>query len=90
MQISEGAGSLNKKHDGSETVGDSFSYTIQDASGATSNVAGVTLTVTPVNDAPTAVDDSATVNEGVARMIVLEGKESDPDYCRNLRQMSME
>ena len=47
-------GTFTYTHDGSETIGDAFSYTIQDASGATSNVAAVSLTVTPQNDAPTA------------------------------------
>ena len=49
-----GDGTFTYTHDGSETVGDSFSYTIDDVSGATSNVASVAITVNPQNDAPTA------------------------------------
>ena len=61
-----GDGTFTYTHDGSETVGDSFSYTIDDVSGATSNVASVAITVNPQNDAPTAVNDSASVNEGAS------------------------
>ncbi len=38
---------------------DVFSYNVQDDNGETSNVATVTVTITPVNDPPTAVDDVA-------------------------------
>jgi hypothetical protein len=41
---------------------DSFTYTIGDGNGG-SDTATVTVTVTNVNDAPDAVDDSATVAE---------------------------
>ena len=41
---------------------DSFTYTASDGT-AVSNVATVTVTVTGVNDAPVAVDDSATTAE---------------------------
>ncbi|MFY7709329.1 tandem-95 repeat protein, partial [Tenacibaculum sp. MEBiC07804] len=41
---------------------DSFTYTITDADGDT-DTATVTITVTPVNDTPTANDDTATVAE---------------------------
>ena len=45
-----------------QTATDSFSYTIADSQGTTSN-ATVTVTVTGVNDAPIAVADSIAVNE---------------------------
>ncbi len=48
-----GDGTVTYTHDGSETTADSFSYTIDDNSGTTSNVATVSITVNPVNDAPT-------------------------------------
>lgn len=38
---------------------DSFSYTVKDVAGAVSQPATVSVTVTPVNDAPVAVDDQA-------------------------------
>ena len=56
--VVNGDGTVTYTHDGSETVADAFSYTIRDASGATSNVAAVSLTVTPQNDAPTANPDT--------------------------------
>ncbi len=45
---------------------DTFTYTITDAAGATSNPATVTITVTPVNDAPVTINDNGvgfTINE---------------------------
>jgi VCBS repeat-containing protein len=42
---------------------DSFTYQISDGNGAYSNVATVTLSVDPVNDAPVAVEDSFTLAE---------------------------
>jgi len=44
-------GTFTYRHDGSETVSDSFSYTANDVDGA-SNVATVSLIINPVNDAP--------------------------------------
>ncbi|MGZ4779805.1 MAG: Ig-like domain-containing protein, partial [Thermoanaerobaculia bacterium] len=56
-------GSFDYVHDGSETTSDTFTYKANDGS-ADSNVATVTITVTPVNDPPTAADDNYTVAEG--------------------------
>ena len=42
---------------------DTFSYTVDDEDGATSNVAIVTVTIAAVNDAPLARDDGATTQE---------------------------
>lgn len=47
------------------TVQDTFSYTLEDESGAT-DTAQVTVTVTGVNDAPTATNQSLTTAEDVA------------------------
>jgi VCBS repeat-containing protein len=46
-------GTFTYTHDGSETVSDSFTYRAEDDNGGQSNVATVTLTINPVNDAPT-------------------------------------
>ena len=74
-------GSFTYVHDGSETTTDSFTYKANDGS-LDSNVATVTITINPVNDAPTAVNDSYNVNEGgtlnVAAPGVL-GNDTDPD-----------
>ena len=45
-------GTVSYTHNGSETTSDSFTYTIRDLTGATSNTATVSLTITPTNDAP--------------------------------------
>ncbi len=49
-------GSFSYQHDGSETVADSFTYRPVQA-GIQGSVATVSITVTPVNDAPKAVND---------------------------------
>ena len=52
---------------GTENFADTFTYTIDDGSGDTpgpQNIGTVTVTVTPVNDAPIAVDDSYSTFEG--------------------------
>ncbi|MCP4424410.1 MAG: tandem-95 repeat protein, partial [Chloroflexi bacterium] len=57
---------------------DSFSYTISDGNGG-SATAIVSLTVMPVNDAPTAMDDSAMTNEDTAVAIPVLDNDSDVD-----------
>ncbi|PRC54763.1 hypothetical protein C6A85_47105, partial [Mycobacterium sp. ITM-2017-0098] len=42
---------------------DTFTYRINDSANATSNPATVAITVTPVDDAPIAVNDTVTVAE---------------------------
>jgi len=59
-------------HDGSETTSDSFSYTIEDASGSTST-ATVQISISPVNDAPVAVDDAITVAAGGVATVLDNG-----------------
>jgi VCBS repeat-containing protein len=65
-------GSFNYVHDGSETTSDSFTYKANDGS-LDSNVATVTITVNPVNDAPVAVNDSYSVDEGGTLNIAAPG-----------------
>jgi VCBS repeat-containing protein len=56
-------GSFSYTHDSSETLTDSFTYQATDGM-ATSTVATVTITISPVNDAPVANNDNYPVNEG--------------------------
>lgn len=82
-------GSVNYSHDGSDTVSDLFTYTIKDNSGAASNIANVTITVTPplpppVNAAPVAVNDNFTVVKGSATPLNLAGNDTDADDGLNL------
>jgi len=53
------------RHDGGETIEDSFTYTIFDDNNNVSNVATVDITINPINDPPDAFDDTfAVVDEG--------------------------
>ncbi len=72
-------GTVDYTHDGSETLADSFTYTIKDQAGATSNIVAVSLTITPVNDAPIAVADNFTVDEGSTTTLNLAANDSDAD-----------
>ena len=69
-------GTFTYEHDGSETTSDSFTFKVNDGS-LDSNVATVTITINPVNDAPTANDDSFTGDEGGTISDFVTG--SDPE-----------
>ena len=56
--------SITYEHDGSETTTGGFTYTLTD--GAFTTTADVTVSVSPVNDAPVGDRDSLTVDEGGA------------------------
>ena len=75
-------GSFSYEHDGSETRGDRFTY-LASAGGGDSNVATGVISVNPTNDAPMAVDDSATTlpstGEWVAVSIDVLANDSDAD-----------
>ncbi len=70
-------GSFVYQHDGSETTTDSFTYAASDLE-ADSGPATVTITINPVNDAPLALNDSATVAEG-GRLTVNGVLDNDTD-----------
>jgi hypothetical protein len=55
---------------------DSFTYTISDGNGGT-DTATVSMTITPVNDAPNAVNDSATTDEDTAKNIAVRTNDTD-------------
>ena len=58
---------------------DSFSYRANDGTVNSTNLATVTITVSPVDDPPVAVNDAATVNEDVAMTIAVLANDTDPD-----------
>ncbi len=64
-------------------VADTFTYTISDGAGGM-DTATVTVTVTGVDDAPTALDDTATVTEDdPATTIDVQANDTDPDGGTN-------
>jgi subtilisin family serine protease len=76
--IDAGGTSVTYTPDPNANGTDTFGYTVSDGAGGTAS-ATVTMTVTPVNDPPTAVDDSlATVMDTPANVAVL-ANDSDVD-----------
>ena len=71
-------GRIEYVHDGSETTSDGFTYALSDGI-ATSGAASVAVEVTPVNDAPVAVDDAVTLPEGGSAVLGLVGNDKDPE-----------
>jgi len=57
---------------------DSFTYTVDDSNGG-QNVGTVNITVNPINDAPTAVDDMHTLDEDTVANIVVTTNDTDVD-----------
>ena len=70
-------GTFSYAHDGSENFIDSFTYEVSDAVGNT-DTATVTITITPVNDAP-AITSSGTVSVAENSTAVVTVTSSDPD-----------
>ncbi len=58
---------------------DTFTYTVADSGGLISNKATVTITVTAVNDPPTATDETPEVAEDGSVPVLLEGTDPDGD-----------
>ncbi len=56
--IYNGDGTVTYTHDGSENFTDEFTYTVKDNDGLVSNTATVSITISPVNDAPVSADNS--------------------------------
>ena len=78
------AGNVLFVHDGSETTTASFSVFVEDGNEDSSTPGSRTfnLTVNPVNDAPTAVDDTGAVNEDATLSVAAAGvltNDSDAD-----------
>ncbi|MBX3307197.1 MAG: cadherin domain-containing protein, partial [Nitrospira sp.] len=70
-------------HDGSETTSDSFTFTVNDGAGGSLGLTTVTLTITPVNDAPTITSNGGgataaiSVGENVSAVTVVTGADVD-------------
>ena len=64
--------------------GDSFTYTVNDESGAVSNIATVSITIDPVNDAPVAINDNISTSEDVAVAITVSSNDTDVDNALDL------
>jgi hypothetical protein len=72
-------GNITYQPDADYNGDDSFSYTVNDNSGATSNQAEVNITIQPVNDSPTASDDNPTTNEDITLIINILNNDDDID-----------
>jgi hypothetical protein len=59
-----GNGQISYQHDGTATTTDQFTYTITDSNNNVSLPGIVSITITPVNQPPVTVSDTAVVNEG--------------------------
>jgi choice-of-anchor C domain-containing protein len=66
-----------------QSTTDSFTYTIEDPSGAEST-ATATITINGVNDAPDAAPDSTSTNEDTAVIIDVLANDTDPDIGATL------
>ena len=80
--VNNNDGTVTYSHNGSETLSDSFTYTINDGS-VDSAPATVSITVTAVNDAPVANNDTGVVNEGASTIINLRANDSDAETASN-------
>ena len=82
-------GIFTYKHDGSDTISDSFTITATEI--ATTNTIGallsgsatVSITVTPVNDAPVTVASIITVNEGASFNSAFNATDSDSSTLKS-------
>ncbi|MFN9626739.1 MAG: beta strand repeat-containing protein, partial [Planctomycetota bacterium] len=70
-------GVIQYTHDGTETTVDSFTYRVSDVAGKASNLATVSISITPVNDPPVAVNDSATIPSNIAAIVDFAANEFD-------------
>ncbi|MFN5734999.1 MAG: tandem-95 repeat protein, partial [Flavobacteriales bacterium] len=75
----------NSNFNGTESI----SYTIQDNSGLTSNNATLSVTLSPVNDAPIALNDLANTNEDTPVTITVIQNDSDVDGTINPGSVSV-
>jgi len=68
----------------------SITYTVNDNSGATSDVATIAVTITPVNDPPVATNNTAATNEDVQVTFNVTGNDSDVDGTINAASVDLD
>ena len=72
-------GNATYQHNGTNTTTDSFAYTIKDINGLTSAAASVQVTISAaVPQAPTAVNDTGSVNEGASLTLSILSNDIPP------------
>jgi hypothetical protein len=79
IAVSNGDGTVNYVPNADFSGVDTFTYSIDDNDGDTSNAATVSVTVTPSNDDPTANDDLAVAADGATITIDVLANDNDPD-----------
>jgi len=67
-----------------------LTYTVNDNSGGTSNIATITINVTPVNDAPVANGDNASTNEETAVTFNVTNNDTDIDGSINVATVDLD
>jgi len=82
-------GVVQYTHDGTETTVDSFTYRVSDVSGKASNLATVSISITPVNDPPVAVNDAATIPSNIAAIVDLAANDFDNDDGLDLASIAI-
>ena len=87
LSIDPVTGAVSYTHDNSG-LADSFTYTVLDNEGQISNTATVTINLA-VNQAPVAVDDNVTIDDGATVTIALLANDSDPDGTLNPNRVTL-
>ncbi|MFM8213334.1 MAG: Ig-like domain-containing protein, partial [Pirellula sp.] len=82
-------GVVQYTHNGSETTVDSFTYRVSDVAGKASNLATVSISITPVNDPPVAVNDAATIPSNIAAIVDLAANDFDNDDGLDLASIAI-
>jgi VCBS repeat-containing protein len=87
--VNNGDGSLKYTPNANFSGQDSFTYRVSDGGGLTSNTATVSISVTPVPDAPVANDDQASLNTNETSVVVINVIANDTDADGDLNPASV-